>query len=213
MVIYDPLRIAGGARGVVEGNGAPLVVGGRPLERRIALFEQRLVLDLPDALATRSVWVVDVDDKRRVAHPGKRVRDHRRELPVGEQHLGLTVLEDECDGGRIEPDVDGVEHRAEHRHPEARLVDGADVRREDRHAVAGADAASRKRGSEAPAARIGLGPREAALAVDDGGVVGIDGGGTFDEREGSERSEVRRCAVKIGFEGVRELLCAHARCS
>ena len=213
VVIDDPLGVPGGARGVVERDCAPLVVRVRPPERRIALFEQSLVLDVADALAARGMRVVDVDDDRRMSHPGERVRDHRRELPVREQHLRTTVFEDERDGCRVEPDVDGVEHRAEHRHPEARLVDGADVRREDRHAVAGADAACRERGGEAPAARVGLGPGEAALAVDDGEVVRVDGGGAFDKREGRERSEVRRCSAEVRLEWTGGLLCAHSRCS
>ena len=102
--------------------------------------------------------------------------------------------------GRVEPDVDGIEHRAEHRHPEACLVDRAHVRREDRHAVPDPDAAPGERASEAAAARVRLGPGEAALAVDDGGVVGIDGGSAFDEGQGGERREVRGGAVKARFE-------------
>ena len=213
VVVDHSLRLPGGARGVVERDGAPLVVGVRPLERRVALAEERLVLDLPDALAARRRRVVDVDDERGTAHPGEGIRDDRRELAIGEQHLRFAVLQNERDGRRIEPDVDGVEHRAEHRHREARLVDGAHVRREDRHAVAEADAAARERGCEAVAARAGLGPGEAALAVDDARVVGIDGGGAFDERERSERREIGRGAVKVRLEGIRASFCVHARCS
>ena len=97
--------------------------------------------------------------------------------------------------------------------PEARLADRRDVRREDRHAVAGADAAPCQRRGEAAATRIGLGPGEAASAVDDRRVIGIDRGGALDERERGERRVVRRRAVEIRLERVRALLCAHSRYS
>ena len=213
VVVDDALRVPGGARGVVEGDGAPFVVGTGPFEPRVPLFEERLVLDLADALPARCAGIIDVDDQWRALHPGERVRDHRRELAVGEQRLRLAVLQDERDGRRVEPDVDGVEHRAEHRYAEAGLVDRRNVRHEHRHAVPNPDTAPRERRGEAAAARVSLYPGEATLAVDDRGVVGPDRGGTLDERERGERRVVRRGAVEGGLEGVDATFQVHFRCS
>ncbi len=95
MVIDDALRIAGGAGGVVERDRAAFVGRRRPGEVRIARRDEVLVLDLAEPLARPGVErIVDVDDERALLQLRQRRADLRGELAVGDQHLGLAVLED-----------------------------------------------------------------------------------------------------------------------
>ena len=64
MVIDDALRVAGGARGVVERDRLPLVGRVQRREVRIAVGEEGLVVELAQALAARAFGIVDVDHQR-----------------------------------------------------------------------------------------------------------------------------------------------------
>ncbi|MNT56219.1 hypothetical protein D3C72_1935030 [compost metagenome] len=108
------------------------------------------------------------------------------EFAVGDQYLGFAVLQHEGDGLGVQAHVEGVEHRADHRHAEVRLQHLRDVRQHHRHRVALADTAPGQGRGQAPAAGIGLGPVAADGTVDDGRVVRIDGGSALDEAEGGE---------------------------
>src|SRR3546814_20696931 len=70
-----------------------------------------------------SDWSSDVcsSDLQLALHALQRLLDDRRELAVGEQHLGLAVVQDEADRGRVEAHVEGVQHCAGRRHPEVCL--------------------------------------------------------------------------------------------
>ncbi len=73
--------------------------------------------------------------------------------------LGAAMIELEGDRGRIEADVERVEHGAGHRHGEMHLVHRRDVRQHRRHGVADTDALAGEPGGKAPAALVGLAPR------------------------------------------------------
>ncbi|MNQ61278.1 hypothetical protein D3C85_755910 [compost metagenome] len=186
MVVDHTLGVAGGAGGVVQGDGLPLVVGPAPGECRVALGQQRFIVQVAHRLAFAVLGVVDVDHQRRLVEHADGGVDHLMELAVGDQHLGFAVLQHEGDGLGIQAHVQGVEHRADHRHAEVSLEHLRDVRQHDRHRVALADTAPGQGRGQAPAAGVGLGPVAADGTVDDGRVVRIDGGGTLDEAEGGE---------------------------
>ena len=56
--------------------------------------------------------------------------------------LKLAMVELEGDRGRIEPDVQGVQHGARHRNREMHLVHRGNVRQHRRHRIAVTDAAA-----------------------------------------------------------------------
>ncbi|MNZ32539.1 hypothetical protein D3C78_498700 [compost metagenome] len=186
VVVDHALGIAGGAGGVVQRDGVPLVLRPLPGELGIALGEEGLVVELADRLAFAVFGIVDVDHQWRVIEHADGGVDHRMELAVGDQHLGLAVLQHEGDGLGIQAHVQGVEHGADHRHAEVCLQHLRDVRQHHRHRVALADTAPGQGRGQAPAAGIGLGPVAADGTVDDGRVVRIDGGSALDEAEGGE---------------------------
>ena len=196
------LRVAGGAGGVVERDRVPFV--GRPLPRelRVAAREERLVLDLAEQVPARRVRVVDVDDEGPAVESGEGGADGRRELAVGDDCLCLAVLQDEGDGARVEAGVDGVDHRAQHRHREGRLPGGGDVGGHDGDGVAAPDPSRGEARGEPAAAAVGLGPGMAAVAVDDGRALGIDGRASFEEADGREVGVVRGVRVEVGLVGV-----------
>ena len=157
-----------------------------------------LVFDRAQPLA-RSVelGIVVVDDQR--LHLGERERLLRqgRELPVGDQHLGLRVIELEGDQRGIETGVDGVEHRPGHRHAVVAFEHRRRVGEQDRDGIAAGDALRGQRRSKLPRAGVELGVAPAQPAVDDGGVIGEHGSRPLQERQRGERLEVRGIPVEI----------------
>jgi len=192
VVVDHPFRIAGGAGGVVEADGVPLVLRPLPGELGIALGEEGLVVELADRRAFAVFGVVDVDHQRRVIEHADGGVDHVEELAVGDQHLGLAVLQHEGDRLGVQAHVEGIEHRADHRHAEMRLEHRRDVRQHHRHRVATADTATGQGRGQAPTAPVGLAPVAADGAVDHGEAFGVDARGTLDEAERGEGDMVHR---------------------
>ena len=186
VVVDDALGVAGGAGGVVEADRLPLVVRPLPGEFRVALGEQRLVVERADRLAFAVFRVVDVDHQDRPAEHGDGGMHHLVELAVGDQHLGFAVLQHEGDRFGVQAHIEGVEHRADHRHAEVRLEHRRDVGQHHRHGVALANAAAGQRRGQAPAAPVGFAPVATDGAVDHGEAFGIDAGGALDEAERRE---------------------------
>ena len=198
MVIDDALGVARGARGVVEADRVPLIGGKAPCALGVTLVEQLLVLQLAEALAARSVHgVVDVDHQRLDAGLGEGRLDHVREGRVGEQHLRLAVVQDEGDGRGIEPDVEGVEHRAAGRHAVMRFQERRDVGAHDGDRVALAVAAPLQRRAEPSAAGKILSPGTREGAVDIGRAIREHHGRAPDEGKRRQRHMVGGIALKM----------------
>ena len=156
----DALRIARGARGVAQRDRVPFVAGQPCDEAGIALRDRRLVFDFADPLAAGKGRIVDIDHERFWAlHQRQRFGDHAGKFRIDQDDLGAAMVELERDRGRIEPDVERVQHGARHRHRKMQLVHRRDVRQHRRDRVAAADAAAGELGRKAPAALIGLAPR------------------------------------------------------
>ena len=101
MMVDDALRVAGGARGVVERDRLPLVLRHAPAEGRIAAGDERLVVDAGQRLARlRELLVVVVDDERPHLRLRQRLAHDGRELAVADHHLGVRVVELEGDDAR-----------------------------------------------------------------------------------------------------------------
>ncbi len=98
MVIDHALRIAGGARGVVERDRVPFVVRHLPGEVGIALRDEVLVFDVAEPLAGAGIFRIVVVDHQRL-HLGERQRllHHLGEFAVDDDDLGLGVVEREGD--------------------------------------------------------------------------------------------------------------------
>jgi hypothetical protein len=118
------------------------------------------------------------------------------ELAVGDQHLGLAMAQHEGDGLGVQAHVEGVEHRADHRHAEVRFEHGRDVRQHHRHRVATADATAGQGAGQASAAGIGFAPVTADGAVDHGRVLAIHRGGAFDEAQRGEGDVVDGAGIR-----------------
>ncbi|MNF72021.1 hypothetical protein D3C84_539840 [compost metagenome] len=183
VVIDHAFRIAGGAGGVVQRDGLPLVGWPLPGERRVAFRQQRFIVQIADGLAFTVFRVVDVDDQRRVIKHADSGVNHVMELAVGDQHLGLAMLEHERNGFSIQAHVERVEHGADHRHAKMHFQHFRDIGQHHRHGVVFADAATSQRRGQASATGVGLRPGAANRAVDDGGVVGVNIGRALKEAE------------------------------
>ena len=204
MVIDDALGIAGGARGVVERDRVPLVVRHLPGELGVARAEQRFVFQAAQALAGAAEFrVVVIDDERLHFGARQRLLDDLGKLAVGDQHLGIGVIEDEGDEGGVEPGVQRVEHGAGHRHAVMRFDQRRRVGEHHRDGVAALDAAARQRRRQLPSARIELPIIPGARAVNDRGGVGINFGGALQEGQRRQRLEIRRIAVEVNVIGRR----------
>ncbi len=170
VVGHHPLRPAGGARGVAEGYRLPLVGRQERLEARITLGQKLLVGELAQALARDLELGLDhVDDQRPPPCLCERRLDHRGVFGVGQQDLGLGVVQDVGDGLGLEADVQRVDHRARHRDAVVRIQHGGHVRQHHRDRVAGPDAPADERRGEPPAAPPQLGIVGAPGAMNDRG--------------------------------------------
>ena len=117
--------------------------GRLPGEVGIAFGEECLVVDARrGARRARVFGIVDIDDQRlRRLEQRQRRLDDGRKLAVGDQHLGLAVVQHEGDGLGIEAGVQRIEHGAGHRHAEMALEHRRRVGQHHRDGVALADAA------------------------------------------------------------------------
>ena len=179
MVIDDALGIAGGARGVVEGDGIPLVVRALPGEFGIALGDELLVGHSAQQFAALEGGIIDIDHQQWVFHQLQCLADHRRHLTLGDQHLGLGVLQDEGDRRGIQTRIDGVEHCPDHGDAEVGLEMFGQVGAHEGDRVADPDAVLAQCAGQLATAPVGLAPGAPDLAMHDCGLVRIDGCGTF----------------------------------
>ena len=84
VVIDNALGVAGGARCVIERDGAALVSRRSPLEIRIASGNEFFIFDLAEPLTrSRVKLVVEVDDKRTAFEFRQGWPDLRSEFAVG----------------------------------------------------------------------------------------------------------------------------------
>ena len=203
VMVDDALRIARGAGCVVERDGVPFVGWHPPDELGVAGGEHRLVVVGRKLLAgLRKLGVVVVDDG------GFGLRQHqgrlrqRGELAVGDQQLGISVVELEGDDRSVEPGVDGVQHGADHGHAVVRLEHRRRVGEQHRHRVARTDAARYQPRRQPAATLVELRVREALVAVDDGGVIGEDQRRALQELEGRQRLVVGRVFVEVLVVGI-----------
>jgi hypothetical protein len=169
------LGTAGGARRVVDRNRLPLVVD-RPVESAgLRLIEQHAVVHGAGNHACRRFFGVDDrDDGPHRRERPEQGRDEVRERRVDHEDDGLGVVADVADLLGGQPGIDGDEHRARQRHREVRDHHLGHVGQQARHAVARGHARRAERGGQ-PLRLVGeFTVGEAAGAVDDGGLAGVD---------------------------------------
>ena len=166
MVVDHALRIARGARRVVERYGIPFVGRQQRFVFRVSLEKERLIGHVAEARVVVRVGVVDGDDVNRLAVSGERLPDRVRELPVRDQHPGSGVAQHERDRCGIQAEVEGIEHGPGHGHAEMGFQDGRPVLCHDRDALAGFDPVAAKRARQAPASFVHSGVGYAPVAVD-----------------------------------------------
>ena len=199
MAVDRALGIACRAGGVEQADRVPLVLGAGIGERRVARGDEVLVLDAPEARRARRLGVGDVDDDGPLgAELLQRRGDGGMELAVGQQQLGLAVLQAEGDERRIEADVDRVQHRADHRRRIVRLQHGRRVGGQDRHRVAALDAGLGQRMRQLPGAGVELAIGVALRAVDDGGAVAEELRRAGEEAHRAQRHEVGGALAQLG---------------
>ncbi len=202
MVQHYAFGVAGRPGGVVQRDRIPLVVRPAPGELGVTARQECFVRHFPQQLAARSQRVVDVDHQRFAFHSLQRLAHQRRELPVGDQHLGLAMLEHEGDSCRIQTGIKCIEHHADHRNSEVRLEERRDVGRQNGDGVPSPDAAHGQCRSEPAATLVGFAPGLAVAAMHDCEALRMDQGGTAQERRRRKWSEVGRILVQAQVVGI-----------
>ncbi len=202
VMVDHALGPAGGARGVVERDRLPFIGRKQRREVRIALVQERLVGGLAEPLARLLTAAMEqvVDDVDHLG-PGlaqrQRLLDHAGKLGVGQQQLGLAVVEDVGDAVGLEPDVQGVQHRARHRHAIGRLEGCGDVGRHHRDRIARPHAAPGQRRCKFSAARPKRGIGPGLGAVDPGDPLREHVGRALQKAERRERRIVGRVPLQV----------------
>ncbi len=154
MVIDDAFRVAGRARCVVEADRLPFVGGQLPVEVRVAARDEIFVFRLADP-GPRPVIFLVVHVDHNGLHLGQRQRLLHKagKLPVHEDHLRFSVIEDETDRRRVEPRIDRIENGAGHRHAVMHFEHGGRVRRDHGHGCGGGPHAQRRASPDRPPPR------------------------------------------------------------
>ena len=129
------------------------------------------------------------------------------ELLIHQQHLGLAVLQDKGDGFGIQTGVDGIQHRATHRHAKVRLEHRRAVGRNHRHRIAQANAALGQRRGQTNTAAVGFTPGLAQAAINQRQALRIDTGGALKKAQRAERLKIRRIARHAVFVGIDAVHC------
>ncbi|MNG93656.1 hypothetical protein D3C79_526310 [compost metagenome] len=186
VVVDHALGVAGGAGGVVERDRLPLVIGPFPGKVRVAFGEERLIIQFADRTAFAVLRVIHIHHQWRVLEQGQGRLDDAVELAVGDQHLGLAMLQHEGDGLGVQAYVQGIEHGAGHGHAKMGFEHGRNVGQHHRHGVATADTPAHQGAGQASAALVGLLPVAADGTVDHRRVVAVYGSGAFDETQRGE---------------------------
>ena len=208
---HHAFGIARGAGRVAQRDRIPLVVGQLFSEAGIALRYRGLVFEFADALSAGIGSIVDVDDIGFWAfHQRQRFRDHAGKFRIDQDNFGAAMVELKRDRGRVEADVQRVQHGVGHRHREVQFVHCGNVRQHRRDGVAVADAAAGEIGRETLAALVGLRPGETPAFIDRADVVRINRGGAREEAERCQRDIVRRRLLETN--AVLVLGCAHRLC-
>ena len=182
-MVHNTFRVAGGAGGVVQGNGLPFVLGPVPFELGIALGEEGFVIEIAQGFAFAVLRIVHVDHQNRPFDQFQSLPNDRVELAVGNQYAGFAMLKHEGDGFGVQTYVQGVEHRADHGYTKVGFQHGRNIRQHGGNGIALANTPTVQGGSQAAAALIGFLPVTAQTAVDDGRVVRVDRSGAFNERQ------------------------------
>ena len=198
VVVDDALGVAGGARGVVERNGVPLVARPDPFVVRVALGDERLVVERAKPRAVAVVFgIVVVDDHRLGLAELQRRRRHGRELAVDEQSLGLAVIKHEGDRRRVEAGVEGVEHCAAHWRAVMALEHRRRVGEHDGDRVAALETALGQRRAEPARTGVEFPIIAPERAVDDRQSVGEDVSGALEQRQRRQRLEIGGVAIEV----------------
>ncbi len=145
--------------------------------------------------------VVHVDHHRHAAmlalQQTQRLGDHRRELAVGDQHLGFAVVHLPGQQRRIQACVQRIEHGVERRYRVMRLDHLRRVGQHHADGTASAHTQRAQRGGEPGRALAHLRPAVSPCAVDDSGQVAEDLGAAFDEAHRAQRHEIGGMAVEV----------------
>jgi len=223
VVGHDALGITRGPRGVAERNGVPFIFRRFCDETLIALRQRVFVFDRADVFSVRESGIVDIDDERFWSrHQLQRLGDHAGKFRIDQDDLRAAMIELEGDRGGIEPDVERIEHGAGHRYRKMYFVHGRDIRQHRRHGVSVPNAAAGEVRGKAPAARIGLRPREDAALVNRADLIGIDGGSAREKTQRRQRHKIgwrlvqtetvlallpthRSPPIRKGFKGIRSI--------
>ena len=199
VAVDGALGIAGGAARCRAGRCCPTRRPGRSRRMPGSPEAMKLSYSTPPKLGAPAVSASAMSTTigRLAAELLQRRRDGGVELAVGEEQLGLAVLQAEGDQRRIEADVDRVEHRADHRRRVVRLQHGRDVGGQNRHRIAAPDAGLGQGMRQPPRAGVELGVGEPAAAVDDGRAVAEEVGRAREEADRAQRHEVGRALAQL----------------
>src|SRR5690606_9560763 len=156
----------------------------------VTLGEEGFVIQRAGRFAFTVLWIINVDHQRRMVEHADGSMHDVMEFAVGDQYLGLAVLQHESDGLGVQAHVQGVEDRTDHRHTEVGFEHFRDVRQDDGYRVALADTTVRQGRGQTAAAGIGLGPGAAYSTVHHSGVIGIDTGCALDKSQRRQGSVV-----------------------
>ena len=175
----DPLGISCGARSIIQTDGVPFIFRHDPFKIRSSFFQKVFIVEASEPFSPVSFRIVDVDHQQILSGNRQCFPDDRGKLGVGEEDLGFAMLQDVTDGRSVQPDIEGVQHRAGHRHSKMGLEHLRGVRRHHRNGISPADPPAVQCRSQTQAALPKIPVSDALASMDDCCFVRINSGGAF----------------------------------
>ncbi len=198
MMEHHALRIAGGARRVVQRNRVPFIAGQRPFKSRIALGDEAFIFHFADARTFAGIFrIININHQRLCLAQGKRALGQPGKFPVHDQDFRFAMIQNKGDGRRIQPVIQRVDDRPRERHAIMRLQHLRDIGREDRHRIATANAALVQGARQPAAAGVKFGIGELCVAMHNGRLIGIYIRRAAQKTERRQRLMIGRIFVKV----------------
>ena len=144
MVIDNAFWLARGARGIVQRNRIPFIARHFPGETGAAFGDEAFIFLPAQGFAMHGFWrqhIMHFNNDRLGGTFRECRAQHRHKFAVHNHCLGFAVVQNIGNRWRIQPRIDGVQHRTSHGHAVMAFQHFRDIGQDRRHRIAAPNAA------------------------------------------------------------------------
>ena len=131
VVVHHAFRITGGAGGVVQGNGIPLIGRQLPVKLAAGVLQQLFIGLRAQQFTAFVMLVVDADQNRFYGHHFQCFFGHFAKFTIHKQHLGFGVLQNKGNGFGVQTGINGIQNGTCHGNPKVSFKHGRNIRTQE----------------------------------------------------------------------------------